>query len=140
MEIGRALYEELVAHAVEDRPNECCGLVAAEDEVAKQVYRVKNAYKYPSAGYEMGADAARFIVEIDDAGREVGAIYHSHPRTAAKPSETDINLAFVPKTTQPRWPGTLYIIIGFPDGRADPEVRAYRIDADGVEEVALSVR
>jgi proteasome lid subunit RPN8/RPN11 len=66
-------------------------------------------------------------------------MYHSHPRTAAKPSQTDINTAVPPQLGKPLWPGTVYIIIGFPEGQDEPEVRAFEIDADGVAEVALSV-
>jgi [CysO sulfur-carrier protein]-S-L-cysteine hydrolase len=141
MKISRALYDEIVAHAVEDRPNECCGLVATEDGVAKQVYRVQNSYKYPSAGYEMKGEALINILDqIEDAGLSLGAMYHSHPRTAAKPSQTDINTAVPPKLGEPLWPGTLYIIVGFPDGQDEPDVRGFRIDGDGVAEVALSVQ
>jgi proteasome lid subunit RPN8/RPN11 len=139
MRIARSLYDELVAHAVEELPNECCGLVASKEGVAQRVYRVKNSYKYPRAGYEMGVDAAGLMSDIDDAGWQIGAMYHSHPRTAAEPSQTDINLALIPETKQPLWPDTLYIIIGFPDGSQEPEVRGWRIDSVGVAEVALSV-
>jgi [CysO sulfur-carrier protein]-S-L-cysteine hydrolase len=141
MRISRSLYDEMVAHALEDRPNECCGLVATGDGVAKQVYRVQNSYKYPSAGYEMkGEVLINTLDQIEDAGLSLGAMYHSHPRTAAKPSQTDINTAVPPKLGKPLWPGTLYIIIGFPEGRDEPDVRAFKIDGDGVAEVALSVR
>jgi proteasome lid subunit RPN8/RPN11 len=134
------LYDQLVEHAREDQPRECCGLIATKDGAAQRVYRVTNSYKYPNLGYEMGYDAARLMFEIEDAGWEVGALYHSHPRTAAIPSQTDINAAVPPATNEPLWPNTIYVIIGFPDAAEEPEVRGYRIDGDGVAEVALSVR
>ena len=139
MKLDRSLYEELVEHARQERPRECCGLVATRDGVAESVHRVTNSYKYPQLGYEMGYDAARLMFEIEDAGLEVGAIYHSHPRTAAVPSQTDVNTAVPPESGQPLWPGTIYLIIGFPDGRDEPELRGYRIDSEGVAEVSLSV-
>jgi proteasome lid subunit RPN8/RPN11 len=140
MEIDRALHDKLVAHALAEQPNECCGIVAAKDGVATAVHHVTNVHNYPSAGYVMdGAEVIRLLSEIEDAGGELGAIYHSHPRTKPEPSQTDINLALAPDTKQPLWPGTLYIIIGFPDADKGAQVRTFQIDADGVEEVALSV-
>jgi proteasome lid subunit RPN8/RPN11 len=67
-------------------------------------------------------------------------MYHSHPRTAAVPSQKDINEAVPPETNRPLWPDTIYVIIGFPNADDEPEVRGYRIDPGGVvSEVALSV-
>jgi [CysO sulfur-carrier protein]-S-L-cysteine hydrolase len=141
MNIARALYDEMVAHAIESQPNECCGMVATKDGAATRVYRVTNDYRHPPTGYVMNPkEVIGLLSEIEDQGWEFGATYHSHPRTAPKPSQTDINLALMPGTKAPLWPGTLYIIIGFPTRTQDAEVRAFQIDADGVEEVALSVQ
>jgi proteasome lid subunit RPN8/RPN11 len=138
MKIEPALYEELVAHALKEAPDECCGLVAAKDGVATRVYPATNIHASPLR-YEIdGLEIIRVHREIEELGWELGAIYHSHTRSAPFPSQTDINLALVPDSRQPLWPGTIYIIIGV--AAKDPEVRAYRIDADGVEEVALSVQ
>lgn len=138
MEIGRALYEELVSHALEEAPNECCGLLAAKDGVATRVYRTRNIHASPLR-YEIdGLEILHTHQEIEDLGWELGAIYHSHTRSAPYPSQTDINLALAPDSRQPLWPGTIYIIVGV--AAADPEMRAFRIDGGGVEEVALSVQ
>ena len=72
------------------------------------------------------------------AGLDLGAIYHSHTRTEPKPSQTDINLAVMPGSGEQLWPGTLYVIVGVAGD--EPEVKAYRIESAGVEEVALSVQ
>jgi proteasome lid subunit RPN8/RPN11 len=60
----------------------------------------------------------RIMDEIDDAGWELLAIYHSHTRSAAYPSRTDVELAFYPQTS--------YLIVSLAD-RDRPEIRAYRI-------------
>jgi [CysO sulfur-carrier protein]-S-L-cysteine hydrolase len=141
MNVDSALYDEMIAHAIESQPNECCGMVASKDGVAMRVYRVTNDYRHPPTGYVMNPkEVIGLLSEIEDQGWEFGATYHSHPRTAPQPSQTDINLALMPDTKAPLWPGTLYIIIGFPTRTQDAEVRAFQIDADGVEEVALSVQ
>jgi proteasome lid subunit RPN8/RPN11 len=66
-------------------------------------------------------------IEADDS--ELGAIYHSHTRSAPYPSQTDINFAA-------NWPGVEWIIVGLA-GREDPEVRSYLIDGGKVEEVSV---
>jgi hypothetical protein len=43
----------------------------------------------------------------------------------------------IPGTGEPRFPGTLHVIVGV--AGEEPDVRAYRIKADGYDEVALSV-
>jgi proteasome lid subunit RPN8/RPN11 len=137
MQIDRLLYDEIVAHALEDAPNECCGMIASAEDVAKRVFRATNIHASPLR-YEIAAgEMFHLLSEIEDAGWELGAIYHSHTRSAPYPSQTDINIAVPPELGQPLWPGTIYIIAGV--AAAEPDVRAFRIDGDGVAEVALSV-
>jgi proteasome lid subunit RPN8/RPN11 len=126
----------MVAHAVEEAPNECCGIVASRDGVAVAVMRARNAAASPLR-YEMdGGDQIAIQETIDTQGWDYGAIYHSHTRSAPHPSQTDINMAFRPGLG-PLWPGSIYIIIGV--AAQEPEVRAWRIESGKPEEVALSV-
>jgi [CysO sulfur-carrier protein]-S-L-cysteine hydrolase len=137
MRISRQLYDELVAHALEEAPNECCGMVAAKDGAAVRVYRATNVYA-SALRYKIDEiEIYRTLTEIEDHGWELGAIYHSHTRSDPYPSQTDINLAVLPDSKQPLWPGTIYLIVGV--AGAEPQVRAFRIDHDGVQEVALNV-
>ncbi len=129
MVIARSLVDEMVAHAREEAPNECCGMVASRDGQAVQVHRARNAAASPLR-YELdGIEQYRIQTEIEDAGMELGAIYHSHTRSAPYPSQTDINLAF--------YPDSLYVIVGL--AGEEPEVRAYRIRDGQVEEAELQV-
>jgi len=135
--IGRGLIDAMVAHALEDAPDECCGLVASEGGLAVRVYRCENVHHSPLR-YEVGGpELARLLEQIEDAGWELGAIYHSHTRSAPYPSQTDINMALFGDSREQVWPGALYIIVGV--AGPEPEVRAYAIEADGVREVALGV-
>jgi proteasome lid subunit RPN8/RPN11 len=137
MRISRVILDEIVEHARSERPLECCGVVAASGDEAVGVYRLANTHVHPSAGYL--ADPKELFAALDGIegqGWTLGAIYHSHPRTAPTPSQTDINLAFVPGVG-PVWPGSLHIIVGFES--SEPEVRAYRIDSSTPREVPLSV-
>ncbi len=129
MRIARSLHDEIVAHAVADAPNECCGMIGSRDGEAVKVYRAQNAAASPLR-YEIdGAEQYRIQMQIDDAGLDLGAIYHSHTRSEPYPSQTDINLAFYPEA--------LYVIVGVASG--DPDVRAYTIRGGRVEPAELVV-
>ena len=129
MRVAKDLYEEMIAHAREDAPNECCGMVASRDGEAVRVYRATNAAASPLR-YEIdGAEQYRIQMDIDNAGLDLGAIYHSHTRTEPYPSQTDVNLAF--------YPDALYIIVGL--AQPDPDVRAFTIRDGQIIEAELEV-
>ncbi len=116
-------------HAREEAPNECCGMVAAREGRAVAVHRAVNAAASPLR-YEIDPqDQYRIEMSIEDAGLDLGAIYHSHTRSAPYPSQTDINLAFHPQA--------LYVIVGLAGD--EPELRAYTIAGGTVSEAELTV-
>ncbi|MGZ4182092.1 MAG: Mov34/MPN/PAD-1 family protein [Solirubrobacteraceae bacterium] len=130
MKLSRALYDEMVNHARAEAPNECCGMVASSNGEAVKVYPAVNAAASPLR-YEIdGAEQYRIQMDIDDAGHELGAIYHSHTRSKPYPSQTDINLAFYPEA--------LYVIVGL--AAEEPEVRAFHIRDGQVAEARLEVQ
>jgi proteasome lid subunit RPN8/RPN11 len=130
MRLARELYDDMVAHARAEAPNECCGMIAARDGDAVEVYRAANAAASPLR-YEIdGAEQYRIQMAIDEADLELGAIYHSHTRSEPYPSQTDINLAF--------YPDSLYIIVGLASGA--PEVRAFSIRDGQVADAELVVK
>jgi proteasome lid subunit RPN8/RPN11 len=127
--IARDLYDELVAHAREDAPNECCGMVAARDGEAVAVHRAVNAAASPLRYEIEPRQQYEILTAIEDAGLELGAIYHSHTRSEPLPSQTDVNLAF--------YPDALYVIVGVKDPEAD--VRAWTIRDGNIEPGELQV-
>lgn len=130
MKFKQSQIEELIGHARDDLPNECCGVIGSRDGVAETVYRAVNGAASPLR-YELESrDLLRIFNAIDDADQAVGAIYHSHTRSAAYPSQTDINLAL--------YPDALYIIVSLADPEA-PDVKAFSIVDRKVTEVALEV-
>lgn len=129
MRIPREFYDEIVDHAREEAPNECCGMIASRERTAVKVYRARNAAASPLR-YEIdGAEQYRIQMQIYDAGLDLGAIYHSHTRTEPYPSQTDINLAF--------YPDALYLIVGL--AGAEPAVRGYTIREGRVADAELIV-
>jgi len=130
MKIARALYDEIVDHALADAPNECCGIVSADDGTAVKVYRAENKLANRFSFEIDGREALRISDEIEERGHELRAIYHSHTRSAPKPSLTDIRFAA-------NWPDVLWIIVGLAE--AEPEVRTWLIDDGAVSEAELVV-
>ncbi len=127
--MARRLYDEMVQHALEDAPNECCGMISSRDGEAVGIYRANNAAASPLR-YEIdGAEQYRIQMQIDDADLDLGAIYHSHTRSEPVPSQTDINLAFYPES--------LYVIVGVAGD--EPDVRAFTIRDGKVGEAELVV-
>ena len=129
MQIRPELVDAVVAHAIRDAPNECCGVVAVRDGVAEAVHALENVAASPLRFEVDGMALHHLLTEIEDGGAAIGAIYHSHTRSAPYPSQTDINFAA-------GWPGTEWLIVGTKG--ATPEVRSFLIDDGTVTEVALS--
>jgi [CysO sulfur-carrier protein]-S-L-cysteine hydrolase len=123
--ISREQWDELVAHAREESPKECCGYLWANYGAVAEVKRGVNQRDSPY-GYELDKDSMFALTDLDDEGYQVGT-YHSHPRSAAEPSQTDINLAF--------YPDWLYLIVSLADD--DAQIRAWRIADGRVEEEEL---
>jgi proteasome lid subunit RPN8/RPN11 len=128
MRIGRAMLEDIVAHAREEAPNECCGLVGGADGSALTVYRARNEFESPLRYNVHPQDLIRITNEIDERGEELAAIYHSHTRSEAYPSQTDVNLAA-------NWPDPLYLICSL--AQDEPLVRAFEIRDGKIDEVEL---
>jgi proteasome lid subunit RPN8/RPN11 len=126
--IPKAIYEEMVRHAREDAPNECCGLIGGEDGEAKTLYRAHNAEASPLRYNLDPQDQFRIMTEMEERGEELSAIYHSHTGSPAYPSQTDINLA--------AYPDTVYLIVSLVEGE---DLRGFNIRDDEVTEVDLVV-
>ena len=127
MRIAREQWDEMVAHAREESPNECCGYLRAADGVVEEVVRADNPRRSPY-GFELDSKTLLTVNQLDDEGYDVG-IYHSHPRSAAEPSQTDITLA--------HYPHRAYRIVSL--AGEEPAIRAWRIDDGRVEEEELVV-
>ena len=117
MRIARSLIDEMVAHARGDLPNECCGMVGGSGDEASVVVPVVNSAASPLR-FEMDPQGQyNALKAIEDDGKEMLAIYHSHTKSAAYPSQTDVNQAV-------NWPDAIYLIVSLQDPDS-PEVKGY---------------
>jgi proteasome lid subunit RPN8/RPN11 len=111
--------EQIIQHARESAPHECCGLVGGNEARAQTIYPLRNVAANPLITYEASPEdlfaAQRSMRERDE---QLLAIYHSHPRSAdPKPSDTDVRLAY--------YPSAVYFIVGL--GGEQPSLGAFRI-------------
>ena len=131
MKISQSLIDEMVAHAREDLPNECCGMIGGRDGVATRVVRDENAAASPLR-YEMDPQGQYDALKaIEDGGEELIGIYHSHTRSAAYPSQTDVNEARM-------WPEQAYVIVSLENDEA-PDVKAFDLADLKIADVELDV-
>ena len=130
--LGAGLYEEIVRHAEEEYPRECCGLLVGRIEdggrtrVVELTHPVENTFEDEGEHYHRMAinplDYAR--AERTHAARGLGVVgnYHSHPDHPAVPSRFDLeHLA--------PWPTMSYIVVSVVEGRAG-EVRSWELEPD----------
>lgn len=113
----------MIDHAREACPTEACGVVTRKAGAPARVRRLRNIHETPTKRYNVALSELRQLErELACNGEELFAIYHSHPRTEAYPSATDVRLA--------AWPDAVYLIISVKDP-AEPELRAFLIDQSG---------
>jgi len=131
MEIEKVFVDEMVTHAREDAPNECCGIIAGKDGRPTKLFRAANAEASPYRYNVDPKDLFRIHRECDENGWQFLILYHSHTASPAYPSPTDIRLAY--------WPECYYAIVSLQDSER-PLVRAFRILDGDVNEEQLQLK
>jgi [CysO sulfur-carrier protein]-S-L-cysteine hydrolase len=135
------LVQQLIDHARAEYPNEACGVIvgdrpAADGGVARRWEPARNEAASPFRYRVHRDDLYRLTIETDDADEVFWAIVHSHVRSPAVPSPTDVGAA--------TYPDALYILVSLSDDEAEaaagrPSVRAWRIVDKAVHEVEVGV-
>ena len=129
LEIPEAMREEIVAHARDHTPRECCGVIAGNDYGLTRLYRLTNVEPGNTRYLFDDAEFYQVYREIDAAGEDVQVVYHSHPETVAYPSKTDVEFAF--------WPEAVYVICSLEHLQA-PVIRGFRTIDSRITEVTLA--
>ncbi len=135
LQLPPAVAEELMRHARSELPNEACGLISGSLPTgsASRFYPARNVEASPLRYNVHPEDLVRITFEIEDAGEELVAIFHSHTRSAAIPSATDRRTAM--------YPDPFYLLASLADPDAPPAraLRAWRIYRGQAFEVPLTI-
>ena len=119
---------EMIAHALEDAPNECCGIIGACEGKATTLHRAVNAEASP---YRFSIDfreQRRIEEALDAAGDSLAGFYHSHTGSPARPSPTDIRMM-----STFFGPPYVHIVVSIAN-RERPDVRVFHIEDGGATE------
>jgi len=130
IQIPADIREAMVRHSFDCLPNEACGLLAGRDGRVEHFYPMRNADQSPSTYRLDPTEQLRVFNEIEEAGLDLGGIFHSHTRSEAYPSPTDLHQAFYPEAR--------YVLVSLAD-RDHPAVRAYSIVDGAVSEEEVSI-
>jgi proteasome lid subunit RPN8/RPN11 len=114
--LPRTVYEAIVTHAREGKPEEVCGLLRGRGRTAFQAIRAVNVADERIENYAVDPQSLLLQFAFEEAGDELMGIYHSHPVSIAYPSATDAWNA--------NYPDAIYLICSLEDDNA-PVLRAF---------------
>lgn len=152
--IPQHIVDDIIAHAKELTPYECCGFLAGVGNTVTKVYRIKNVVSLEGAVESASFDEAKvhhlshlspeeraeiaFIMDsaemfqavkdIRKQGLKLQVVYHSHPKDPARPSPTDIKIAndWEESWSQLNLTLPMYLLISLKDA-SKPDVKTYWI-------------
>ena len=130
MKLGKRFADAIVEQALDEAPLECCGFLGGRDGIVEEVYPLTNVERSPVLYRADSAEMFRAIRDMEERELELVAIYHSHTRSPAYPSSTDVAQAY--------YPDAVYLIVSLRDSE-HPELRGVRIRDGRVDEVELDV-
>ena len=164
--IPRHILDDIIAHAKELTPYECCGLLAGNNGVVTQLYRIKNIVAMEGAQNLSSFDSAKaahlerlspaeraeiaFVMDMQDFstakkdmrnnGLDLQVVYHSHPHDPARPSVTDIKIATDYEEIWPKinLPLPSYLIVSLMN--TEPDVKTYWIKSGQVSIADVIIR
>ena len=164
LKIPPAIIQEMIAHARELAPHECCGMLSGKDGTVNECYRITNVLaamteqelsrfegtklselqqlspeERADIAFQMDArEMAMAQRDIRTKNLDLIGFYHSHTTSPARPSQTDITIAmeFESYRTKLNLSEPLHLIVSIeqPD---NPIIKAYRIQKSQATEVAI---
>jgi proteasome lid subunit RPN8/RPN11 len=134
VELQADTIQALIDHARAEYPNEMCGVIVGDRAAANggrplRWEPARNRAASPVRYDIHPDDLYRLTVATDDADEMFWAIVHSHTHSPARPSLTDVGLAF--------YPDALYLVVSLAD--EEPALAAWRIVGGEIHPVEVLV-
>ena len=134
IQLNKADFEKMLAHATRELPDEACGLIAGEvqetDKIVRKVYLLTNI---DHSNEHFSLDPKEQLAAVKDM-RANGLVplgnWHSHPESPSRPSEEDKRLAYDSKAS--------YMILSLMD-RENPVLNSFKITGDTAEKEELVI-
>ena len=164
LHLPSGIIQDMIAHAQELAPHECCGLLSGKDQTVSEHYRITNILANMAEGDLSRFEGAKLsdlqrlspeeradiafqmdaremaMAQRDIRSKELDLIgfYHSHTASPARPSQTDITIAmeFESYRQKLNLPEPLHLIISLEKAES-PDIRAYRIQDSEATEVSI---
>jgi proteasome lid subunit RPN8/RPN11 len=125
--LNREIWSGITEHARKERPAECCGVLSGTNGIITDYHPLRNGADRPEVRYfATPEDLFAAMRRMRESKKQLMGIYHSHPRTPAYPSPTDVEMAFYPEA--------IHFIISL---EPKLDVRAYRIEGSRIESLEL---
>jgi [CysO sulfur-carrier protein]-S-L-cysteine hydrolase len=129
LQIPRDIHDAMVAHCLREAPLECCGILGGVAPRVSSFHPLRNAAASETRYDADPRDLIDAVVAVRQRGAEILAIYHSHPRWEAVPSQTDLR--------ENHYGPLPRIIVSLKS--AAPEVRVWQLDPDAFVELAWQI-
>ncbi len=129
LEVLRPVLEKMVQHARREYPLECCGLLRGRPPRIEQVVAVHNLRESQYEFFASPEALFRFFKSLRGTEDRLMGIYHSHPQSAAVPSQRDLEECFYPEAS--------YWIVSLQN--ETPDIRSFRWVKMGFEEIGYRV-
>lgn len=125
--ITDAIAAAIEEHARREHPAECCGLLSGSNGMITDIHPLRNDADKPETRYSARPEELFAAMRrIREGGQALLGVYHSHPRTPAYPSASDVEMAFYPEA--------FYFIISL---EPSAQLRAFKIEDSKIEDVRI---
>ena len=124
--IPKKIMGEIISHALNNDPNESCGILQGKGTMTTAFHKLKNIHEAPQNRYTIDPIELMKTEKIcDDMDESIIGFMHSHTHTQAYPSETDVKNALTSGYLD-----QIYVIVSLVE-KVRPIVKAFSINNHG---------
>lgn len=128
--IPEHVFDEMLAHCREGYPSEGCGILAGNGNHVSQIYKMTNTEGSPVSYLIDSQEQFKVMKDMREKNLSMVAIYHSHPSSAAYPSQKDVSLAF--------YNDAVYVIVSLME--KEPAIKGFMIIEGNIKEIEVKIR